>query len=158
MNSRQGRDSNHTQGLLKFAAGVIAGASLSCAMAFGAQVVRHDGNFWKALTKPDKSAYVDGYSDAAQASMGKLDQLKVAAGLFHWKGADKILAQLARGLDVSGLSENDLVSYLDKIYQNPRYGDFDVSNAIDLAVMRGIDPKLLGDKQSPIPPLSSNQP
>ncbi len=127
-------------------------------MAFGAQAVHHDGNFWKGLSKPDKSAYVDGYSDAAQASLGKLDQLKVAAGLFHWKGADKILAQLAHGLDISALSGEEMVSYLDKIYQNPRYGDFDVSNAIDLAVMRGIDPSLMSHKQSPVAPLSSNQP
>ncbi len=137
MKSYQRHKSARTGGVFKFAAGVIVGASLSCAFAWGATVVRHDGNFWKALGTPDKSAYIDGYSDAARVSLGKVDQLKIAASLFHWKGADKILSQVARGLDVSGTSDSDLVAYLDRIYQNPRYGDFDVSNAIDLAVMRG---------------------
>jgi hypothetical protein len=137
MKSYQRRESGRTGGVFKFAAGVIAGASLSCAFAWGATGVRHDGNFWKALGKPDQAAYIDGYSDAARVSLGKLDQLKIAAGLFHWKGADKILSQVARGLDVSGVSDSDLVFYLNQIYQNPRYGDFDVANAIDLAVMRG---------------------
>jgi hypothetical protein len=137
MKRYQRRVSARTSGVLKFAAGVIVGASLSCAFAWGATVVRHDGNFWKALGKPDKAAYVDGYSDAARVSLGKVGQLKIAADLFHWKGADKILSQVARGLDVSGVSDSDLVSFLDKTYQNPRYGDFDVSNAIDLAVMQG---------------------
>ena len=138
MKSYQRRKSARTGGVLKFATGVIVGASLSCAFAWGATVVRHDGNFWKALEKPDKTAYIDGYSDAARVSLGKIDQLKIAANLFHWKGADKILSQVARGLDVTGASDTDLVAYLDKVYQNPRYGDFDVSNAIDLAAMRGV--------------------
>jgi hypothetical protein len=154
MTRKQSRDRG-ISGALKFAAGAMVGASLSCALALAAQTVRHDGDFWKTLATPDKAAYVDGYSDAARASLGKLDQLKVAAGLFHWKGADKILSQVARGLDVSGLSTDELVGYLDNLYQNPRYGDFDVSNAIDLAVMRGIDPKLLAQKS---PPVSSNRP
>ncbi len=137
MKTYQPRVPAPTGGALRFAAGVIVGATLSCALAWGATVVRHDGNFWKGLNKPDKIAYIDGYADAAQVSLGKLDQLKIAAGIFHWRGADKILSQVARGLDVSGISDSDLEAYLDKIYQNPRYGDFDISNAIDLAVMRG---------------------
>jgi hypothetical protein len=119
----------------------VVGASLGCALASAATVTRHDGEFWKALRGPDKTAYVDGYHDAAQASLGKLDQLKVAASLFRWKGADKILAQLMRGLDLSGLSEDGLVAYLDSVYSNPQYGDFDVANAIELATMRGFDVK-----------------
>jgi len=27
-----------------------------------------------------------------QVSVGKLDSLNIAAGLFHWKGSDKIIA------------------------------------------------------------------
>ncbi len=155
MGTKHFRDWHGLSGVLKFAAGVTVGASLSCAFAFAGQTLRHDGVFWKTLGKPDKTAYVDGYSDAARASLGKLDQLKVAAGLFHWKGADKILSQVGRGLDLSGLPSDELVAYLDNLYQNPRYGDFDVANAIDLAVMHGIDSQLLAQKS---PPQSSKLP
>ena len=121
----------------KFAAGVIVGATLSCALASAAQVSRHDGSFCNRLGKQDKTAYVAGYSDAAHTSLGKLDSLKLAAAAFHWKGANRILSQLARELDVSGLEANDLTAYLDSVYSNPRYGDFDVAMALELAAMRG---------------------
>ncbi len=121
----------------KFAAGVIVGATLSCVLASAAQVSRHDGSFWNRLGKQDKAAYVAGYSDAAHTSLGKLDSLKLAADAFHWKGANRVLSQLARELDVSGLETNDLTAYQDSVYSNPRYGDFDVAMAIELAAMRG---------------------
>ena len=124
----------------KFAAGVIVGASFGCALAAAAsQVSRHDGAFWSRLGNQDKAAYVAGYSDATHSSLAKLDNLKLAAGVFHWKGANKILAQVARGLDISGLPAPALIAYLDKVYSNRRYGDFDVGIAIELAAMRGID-------------------
>jgi hypothetical protein len=124
-------------GIGKFAAGVALGASLSCALASAGQDARHDGLFWKGLGNHDKTAYVAGYSDAMHTSLGKLDNLKVAAALLHWKGANKILGQVARGLDLSGLSSNHLVAYLDNVYSNPRYGDFDVPMAIEAATMGG---------------------
>ena len=122
----------------KFAAGVVAGASLSGALAAAAQVSRHDGAFWSRLGNQDKAAYVAGFSDASNSSLGKLDNLRLAAGAFHWKGANQILAEVARGLDISGLSAPALIAYLDKLYSNHRYGDFDVGIAIELAAMRGI--------------------
>ncbi|HEV3109332.1 MAG TPA: hypothetical protein VGY99_02475 [Candidatus Binataceae bacterium] len=137
----QRRGSGRLDGIIKFAAGVVVGTTLSCALASAAQIVRHDGVFWKALGNKAKTAYVAGYSDASRASLGKLDQLKVAAGLFRWKGADKILNQVARGLDASDLPPHDLVAYLDNVYSNSRYGDFDVANAIELAAMRGAGAK-----------------
>jgi hypothetical protein len=42
-------------------------------------------------------------------------------------------------MDISGLPAPALMAYLDKVYSNPRYGDFDVAIAIELAAMRGID-------------------
>ena len=65
-------------------------------------------------------------------------RLRLAADAFHWKGANKILAQVARGLDISGLPAPALIAYLDRLYSNPRYGDFDVGIAIEVAAMRGI--------------------
>ena len=139
-------------GIIKFAAGVVVGVSLSCALASAAQVVHHDGAFWKALGSKDKTAYVAGYSDASHASLGKLDQLRVAASLFRWKGADKILNQLSRGLDLSDMSPQDLVAYLDNVYSSSRYGDFDVANAIELAAMRGAGSKVVAQAASPAAP------
>lgn len=87
----QRREWRRTRSMSKFAAGVAVGVSLSCALAAAAQVSDHDGAFWSRLGHQDKAAYVAGYSDATQSTLGKLDTLKVAAGVFHWKGADKIL-------------------------------------------------------------------
>ena len=70
--------------------------ALGCALAAAAQVSRHDGAFWSRLGNQDKAAYVEGYSDATHSSLDKLDNLRLAAGVFHWKGANKILAQVAR--------------------------------------------------------------
>jgi hypothetical protein len=123
----------------KLAAGVVVGASLACALAAAAQISQHDGGFWSRLGNQDKAAYVAGYSDATHSSLAKLDNLRRAAGVFHWKDANKILSQVARSLDISGLSAPALILYLDRVYSNPRYGDFDVGIAIELAAMRGID-------------------
>ncbi len=146
----QHRGSGRFDGVVRFAAGLVVGASLSCALASAAQIARHDGAFWKKLGSQDKVAYVDGYADAMHTSAGKLDQLKIAAALFHWKGADKILKQAQRGLEVSNLPARDLVAYLDGIYSSSQYGDFDVTNAIELAAMRGIDTQTAA-QTAPVP-------
>lgn len=145
----QRRKSGRFERIVKFAAGVVVGASLSCALASAATVVRHDGAFWKGLGNQDKTAFVDGYSDAMRTNLGKLDQLKIASALLHWKGAGKILNQVARGMDLSSLPAKDLVAYLDNLYSNRQYGDFDVANAIELAAMRGLDGQPLAKKQAP---------
>jgi hypothetical protein len=147
----QRRSSGRFEGTIKFAVGIVVGASLGCALASAAQIARHDGAFWKALGNQDKTAYVNGYSDAAQATLGKLDQLKVAAGLFHWKGADRILNQVERSLDMSDLPSQDLVAYLDSVYSSSQYGDFDVANAIELAAMRGTGGKSVAPAKSSPP-------
>jgi hypothetical protein len=138
----------------RFGAGVVVGASLGCALAAGAQVSRHDSAFWSRLGNQDRAAYLAGYSDASNCTLSKLDNLRVAAGVFHWKGAGKVLAQVARGLDMSGLSAPVLIAYLDKVYSNPRYGDFDVGNAIELAAMRGIDAQSPASEASAVMPAS----
>ncbi len=144
----QPRISGRISGMVKFAAGVIVGASLSCAVASATQGSNHDGFFWKGLGNQDKTVYVAGYSDAMHTSLGKLDNLKVAAALFHWKGAGKILSQVARGLDMSNLPPERVVAYLNNVYSNPRYSDFDVAMAIQAATMSGIDLKPASDSNS----------
>jgi hypothetical protein len=128
-------------GVSRLAAGLVVGASLGGALAATAQVSHHDGAFWGRLGNQDRAAYVAGYSDASDRMLSKLSDLRVADGVFHWKGANKVLAQVARGLDLSGLSAADLIAYLDRVYANPRYGDFDVGSAIEVAAMRGIGPQ-----------------
>jgi hypothetical protein len=140
----------------KFAAGVVVGASLGCALAAAAPSSRHDGAFWARLDNQYKTAYVAGYSDATHSSLVKLDSLKLAAGVFHWKAADKILAQVARGLDISNLPTAGLIAYLDRLYSNPRYGDFDLGPAIELAAMRGIDAQPTSSKVPSVTPASSD--
>jgi hypothetical protein len=140
--------------MIRFGAGVAVGASLGCVLAAAAQVSRHDGAFWSRLGNRDRAAYVEGYSDASDCTLSKLDKLRVAAGVFHWKGANKVLAQVARGLDLSGLPAPVLIAYLDKVYSNPRYGDFDVGNAIELAAMGGIDPQSPANEASAVMPAS----
>lgn len=115
------------------------GVSLSCAVAAGAPVSRHDGAFWSRLGNKDKAAYVAGYSDATQSSLEKLDTLKIAAGVFHWKSADKVFAEAVRGLDISRVPTPQVIAYLNKLYANPQYRDFDVQIAIELAAKREID-------------------
>jgi hypothetical protein len=138
----------------KFAAGVVVGASLGCTLAAAGQVSHHDGAFWSRLGNQDKRAYVAGYSDATHFSLGKLDNLSHAAGVFHWKGAKRILAQVARGLGISGLPTPALIAYLDKVYSNPRFGDFDVRIAIELAAMRGIDARSPSSEVPAVMPVS----
>jgi hypothetical protein len=152
----QRRSCGRIGSMSKFAAGVFVGASLGCALAAAAQVSRHDGAFWSKLGNQDKAAYLAGYSDATHCSLGKLENLRLAAGVFHWKGADKILVQVARGLDISGLPAPALIAYLDKVYSNPRYGDFDVEVAIELAAMRGIDPQSASSEIPALTPASSD--
>jgi hypothetical protein len=143
-------------GMGKFVAGVAVGAGLSYAVASAAEISRHDGAFWGKLGSQEKTAYVTGYSEAMRTSFGKLDSLKVAAGVFHWKGANRILGQLARELDMSGLPADRVVAYLDSVYSNPRYGDFDVANAIELAAVRGTDLKSSSGELPPPPSVNSH--
>jgi hypothetical protein len=49
-----------------------------------------------------------------------------------------------------------VVAYLDNVYSNPQYGDFDVANAIELAAMRSTDLKSSSSKLPPVPSVSSH--
>ncbi len=121
----------------KFSAGVVAGFLVSWAVAFGATVVEHNGIYWGRLNPTAKSGYVSGYVDAMQVSLGKLDNLQVAAELFHWKGAKKIIRQLSGELSVSDLGPDDVVRRLDDLYSNRKYSELDLGSALQLLTIRG---------------------
>src|SRR5208283_1975948 len=110
----------------KFSAGVVVGLLAGWVVAVGATVAEHNGLYWGRLNPAAKSGYVNGYADAMQVSVGKLDNLTVAAELFHWKGAKKIIHQLSKELAVSDLSSEELVGRLNELYANRQYNELDL--------------------------------
>ena len=122
----------------KFSAGVVVGVLCSWALAMAASTVEHNGLFWKELNASAKSGYVSGYADAMHVSVGKLDNLTVAADLFHWKGAKKIIHQLSRELSVDSRPD-ELVKRLDDLYSNGKYSELDLGSAFEFLTMRNGD-------------------
>lgn len=124
----------------QFIAGVVAGALATCGAGLAATVVDHNGAFWNQLSAPVKVGYMDGYGDAMRVSVGKLDSLKIAAELFHWKGANKILGQIARELSTGALTPDAAVQQLDAFYSNPKYGELDLGQALEFLAVRNPAP------------------
>jgi hypothetical protein len=120
----------------KFAAGVVLGFLLSCGLGLAAQSLDHNGTFWNRLGDAAKQGYVDGYSDAMNVSVGKLDNLMVAADLFRWKGAKKIIRQLSRELTISDQRPEDVVKRLNELYADRKYSELDLGSAVQLLTMR----------------------
>jgi len=120
----------------KFSAGVMVGLLAGWVVAVGATVAEHNGLYWGRLNPAAKSGYVNGYTDAMQVSVGKLDNLTVAADLFHWKGAKKIIRQLGSELSVSEFKPDDVVKRLDELYSNRKYSELDLGSAVQLLTMR----------------------
>jgi hypothetical protein len=123
----------------KFIAGVVLGFMVSCGVGMAAPSFDHNGIFWTKLSNQAKTGYINGYSDAMQVSVGKLDSLSIAADLFHWKGANKIIRQLTRELSTSELTPDEAVHKLDKLYSNPKYSELDLGQALQLLSARAPD-------------------
>src|SRR5579863_8654622 len=105
----------------QFIAGMVLGLVMSASAGFAAQTFSHNGLFWDKLDKSAKSGYVNGYSDAMQVSIGKLDGLLIAGNLFHWKGARKIIRQAASELSAREFTSDEAVKQLDALYSNRQY-------------------------------------
>ena len=116
----------------KFIAGVVVGFVLSCAGVFAAPSFDHNGSYWNQLNASAKDGSVNGYSDAMQVSVGKLNVLTTAADLFHWRGADRIIQQLSHELEISELKPNEAVKRLDKLYANRKYSELDLGTALQV--------------------------
>lgn len=116
----------------KFIAGVVVGFVLSCAGVFAAPSFDHNGSYWNQLNASAKSGYVNGYSDAMEVSVGKLNVLTTAADLFHWKGADRIIHQLSHELAMSELTPAEAVKRLDTLYANRKYSELDLGTALQV--------------------------
>jgi hypothetical protein len=116
----------------KFIAGVVVGFVLSCVGVFAAPSFDHNGSYWNQLNASAKSGYVNGYSDAMEVSVGKLNVLTTAADLFHWKGADRIIHQLSHELAMSELTPAEAVKRLDTLYANRKYSELDLGTALQV--------------------------
>jgi hypothetical protein len=124
----------------KFIAGVVVGFLGSSAVGFAAPSFDHNGEFWNKLNSSAKTGYINGYDDAMQVSVGKLDSLTIAGDLFHWKGANQVIRQLSRELSTSGLTADAAVKKLDALYANPKYSELDLGQALQyLAARNGAD-------------------
>jgi hypothetical protein len=118
----------------RFIASVVVGFVTSCGAGFAAQSFDHNGVFWNRLNNAAKTGYINGYGDAMQVSAGKLDSLSLAADLFHWRGANKIIKQLSSELSTADLTPDQAMKKLDKLYSNPKYGELDLGQAFQLLV------------------------
>jgi hypothetical protein len=123
----------------KFFAGVGLGFVLSLGMASAAPNFDHNGGFWNRLSHPAKTSYINGYSDAMQVSAGKLDSLTIAADLFHWKGANRIIRQLSHELSLSELKPGEAVRNLDSLYADPKYSELDLGQALQMLSANALD-------------------
>lgn len=126
----------------KFAVGVVLGFLISWGVGFAAQRADHNGIFWNKLDRSAKAGYVDGYSDAMQVSVGKLDNLVVAADLFRWRGGKKIIRQLARELWTDDVGRQQVVAQLNKLYADRKYSELDLGSALQLLILRAQEPHL----------------
>lgn len=131
----------------RFIAGVVVGFVLSCAGVFAAPSFDHNGTYWNQLNASAKTGYVNGYSDAMQVSVGKLNILTTAASLFHWKGADKIIHQLSHELAMSEQKPEEAVKRLDELYSNRKYAELDLGTALQLLAIR--TPSAKADQSAP---------
>lgn len=120
----------------KFIAGLIVGFVASSGLAMATASMDHNGIFWSKLSDPAKLGYVDGYGDAMQVSLGKLDSLRIAADLFHWKGARRVIRQLSTELSLSGLTTHRVVARLNRLYANPKYSQLDLGSALQLITFK----------------------
>ncbi len=114
----------------------MLGFLVSWGAGFAASDYNHNGTFWNKLNGVAKTGYVNGYGDAMEVSVGKLDSLSIAADLFHWKGADKIIRQLSNELSTSELGSDEAVRKLDTLYANPKYSELDLGQALQLLTVK----------------------
>jgi hypothetical protein len=140
----------------RFAAGVVLGFILSCGLGMAAQSLDHNGTFWNKLGSSAKQGYVDGYSDAMNVSVGKLDNLTIAADLFRWKGAKKIIHQLSRELATSDQNPEELVRRLNELYADRKYSELDLGSAVQLLTMRTQAPEAQTATGSSSPPQAAH--
>jgi len=133
-----------------FIAGVVVGIVASCGAGFAAQTFDHNGMFWNKLNNAAKTGYINGYGDAIQVSIGKLDSLRIVGDLFHWRGSGKIIQQLSTELSTADLKPDQAVKKLDTLYANPKYSELDLGQALQLLAARDPGQQIGDDSAAPV--------
>jgi hypothetical protein len=116
----------------KFIAGVVVGIGLSCGIGLASPGAEHNGTFWQQLTNPVKTGYINGYRDAMDVSIQRVNTLSIAASYLHWKSGDKIIHQLMQELSMRDIKPDEAVRKLDALYSNPKYSQLDLGQALQL--------------------------
>ena len=116
----------------RFVAGTISGFLASSVLTFASGGVAHTANFWNELNGAAKYGYICGYSDALRVARVELDELKIAANVFDWKGAPIIIQTLSDQLSTSDLPPEVALRELNTLYANPHYRDLDLGSALEL--------------------------
>lgn len=142
----------------KFIAGVVVGFVASCGAGFAAQSFDHNGVFWNQLNNGAKTGYINGYGDAMQVSAGKLDSLSIAADLFHWRGANKIIRQLSSELSTADLTPELAVKKLDTLYANPKYSELDLGQALQLLAVKAPLTEPSDEEKAPVKAVPGSAP
>ena len=125
----------------RFVAGVLMGFAASCAVAFASPYAKHDGTFWNKLSPAMKRGYLNGYTDAMQVCVSKLDVLMAAGDLFRWQGSGKIIGGVETQLTMwmSELAREEAVNHLDRLYKDPKFAELDLGGALQLIAVRPPD-------------------
>ena len=120
----------------RFIAGIVLGFLANWTLSFAATGSVRNGSYWHQLSGVAKTGYVDGYMDAMHFSEAKLDTLNVAAQLFHWKGAPKIIRQLSDQFSTEGFVSGEAIKHLDQLYSNEKFSELDTGQALQLVAVR----------------------
>ncbi|MBV8136121.1 MAG: hypothetical protein JO121_10910 [Deltaproteobacteria bacterium] len=83
-----------------------------------------------------------------RVSTEKVDVLEVAADLFRWRGAAKILRQLERQLSTDEFTANQAVERLDTLYSNDKYSELDLAQALETMIIHAEETEASGSKGS----------
>jgi hypothetical protein len=132
----------------KFIAGVVVGCSLSCGVGLASQSLEHNGIFWRQLTNPAKTGYINGYRDAMDVSVQQVNTLSIAASYLHWKSGAKIIRQLIQELSMNNVRPDEAVRKLDALYSNPKYSQLDLGQALQLLLAQTPEDAQNGDHGS----------
>lgn len=132
----------------KFIAGVVVGFGLSCGIGFASSSAEHNGTFWQQLSHSVKTGYVNGYRDAMDVSVQQVNTLSIAASYLHWKSGDKIIRQLTQELSMRDIKPDEAVRKLDALYSNPKYGQLDLGQALQLLLAQTAEKTASGDGDS----------
>lgn len=125
----------------KLIAGMLAGFVVNLGLGFAAPGIDHNGFFWNQLNGSAKTGYIDGYSDAMQVSLGKLDTLTIAAALFSLERCRQDHQAVgARPLDLGSQAPRSSQEAKRALFRSEEYRDLDLAQAMQLLPPGDLNP------------------